>query len=235
MCGKRFRPQTARVQTCGRTCGGVAVLLNGPPRLALPRPPGCPECGRASSGSRMCRACWVDHGSTTAILRKLGVLGNKHIPPEYLRAAESQRRALLAGLLDTDGYVARNGTVQFAVTNRRARRRHPGTRPQPGLPRQMTTKQVKGATEASFHVLHGHVHAGRQGIPADAEARCGRGPAAPHPHARAAGSSPTCGRSRPCRFAASRWTTQTTRTWPGVHGFRPTIQRWLWILLGRRR
>ena len=40
-------------------------------------------------------------------------------PPVYLRASEEQRRALLAGLLDTDGYVSRIGQIQFAVTNRR--------------------------------------------------------------------------------------------------------------------
>ena len=32
-----------------------------------------------------------------ALLRKIGVLGDKHIPMDYLRASEEQRRALLAG------------------------------------------------------------------------------------------------------------------------------------------
>jgi replicative DNA helicase len=54
-----------------------------------------------------------------AILRKLGVLGIKHIPASYLRASEDQRRALLAGLLDTDGTATRFGSVQFTVTSRR--------------------------------------------------------------------------------------------------------------------
>ncbi|HEY2580130.1 MAG TPA: DNA translocase FtsK [Streptosporangiaceae bacterium] len=52
-------------------------------------------------------------------LRKLGVLGAKHIPEIYLRASVSQRRALLAGLLDTDGYCSARGAVEFAVTNKR--------------------------------------------------------------------------------------------------------------------
>jgi replicative DNA helicase len=51
------------------------------------------------------------------ILRKLGVLSNKHIPAGYLRASEQQRRALLAGLLDTDGTVNRAGSVQFTSTS----------------------------------------------------------------------------------------------------------------------
>ena len=45
-------------------------------------------------------------------------LGPKHIPEEYLHASVSQRRALLAGLLDTDGYCSPRGMVEFAVTNR---------------------------------------------------------------------------------------------------------------------
>ena len=37
-------------------------------------------------------------------LKTLGVLQNKHIPQEYLRASSSQRLALLQGLFDSDGY-----------------------------------------------------------------------------------------------------------------------------------
>jgi replicative DNA helicase len=46
------------------------------------------------------------------------VLGNKHIPVQYLRASESQRRALLRGLLDTGGYATATGSIEFAVVNR---------------------------------------------------------------------------------------------------------------------
>lgn len=38
-------------------------------------------------------------------LRTVGLLGNKHIPPAYLRASTEQRLALLQGLMDTDGYA----------------------------------------------------------------------------------------------------------------------------------
>jgi hypothetical protein len=54
-------------------------------------------------------------------LRGLAVLGNKHIPMAYLRASESQRRALLAGLLDTDGFMARgpgDSRVGIDLTNK---------------------------------------------------------------------------------------------------------------------
>lgn len=57
-------------------------------------------------------------------LREAGILqrntaegSRKQIPAIYLRASIEQRRALLAGLLDTDGTVAPQGTVQFTNTN----------------------------------------------------------------------------------------------------------------------
>ena len=53
----------------------------------------------------------------TGRLRALGLYLNKHIPVIYLRASEQQRRALLAGLLDTDGTVNRCGAVEFTTTN----------------------------------------------------------------------------------------------------------------------
>lgn len=53
----------------------------------------------------------------TGRLRALGLIQNKHIPAIYLRASESQRRALLAGLLDTDGTVNRCGAVEFTTTS----------------------------------------------------------------------------------------------------------------------
>ncbi|QUR65724.1 replicative DNA helicase [Mycobacterium spongiae] len=65
------------------------------------------------------RECTSTAGAMQARLRTLGVLGNKHIPTEYLRGSETQRRALLAGLLDTDGTVAAGGAVQLTVTNPR--------------------------------------------------------------------------------------------------------------------
>jgi replicative DNA helicase len=55
-------------------------------------------------------------------LRTIGVLGDKHIPAEYLRSSEAQRRELLAGLLDTDGTVNPTGSVQLCVTDERLAR-----------------------------------------------------------------------------------------------------------------
>src|SRR5947207_15718477 len=71
-----------------------------------------------SNGARRCDSCRRRYGSFVGLLRDLGVLGYKHIPPAYLRASEAQRRSLLAGLLDTDGTVARGGNIQFCSTSR---------------------------------------------------------------------------------------------------------------------
>ena len=55
-------------------------------------------------------------------LRELDLLGNKHIPELYLRASVGQRRALLAGLLDTDGHCGRGGAAVLSLTNERLAR-----------------------------------------------------------------------------------------------------------------
>ncbi|WP_432565159.1 replicative DNA helicase [Kineococcus sp. SYSU DK003] len=114
VCGVEFVPHTSQVKTCGRSCGGRSKGIGG-----FSVPPTCPSCGQPSSGLALCSYCRAEHGTLQARLRTAGVLGNKHIPGDYLRASEGQRRALLAGLLDTDGTVAPSGTVQFAVTSRR--------------------------------------------------------------------------------------------------------------------
>lgn len=50
-------------------------------------------------------------------LRDLGVLGDKHIPAVYMHGSVEQRRALLQGLLDTDGSIGdRWGQASFCST-----------------------------------------------------------------------------------------------------------------------
>ncbi|SDY97831.1 replicative DNA helicase [Geodermatophilus africanus] len=144
MCGELFVPRTSQVQTCGKTCGGRLRASGGVGRQAT-----CPDCGGPSSGFAQCQACQNEHGTVQGLLRSLGVFGDKHIPMAYLRASVAQRRALLAGLLDTDGTVAPNGVVQFAVTTQRlaedARELVAGL----GYRVRMTRKRVRGRSEAS--------------------------------------------------------------------------------------
>ncbi|WP_211323140.1 replicative DNA helicase [Amycolatopsis palatopharyngis] len=89
------------------------------------------------------------HGTVPGILRNIGVLGDKHIPARYLRGSIDQRRALLAGLLDTDGTVTASGSVQFSVTNRRLAENTRELIVSLGYRCSMTEKPVRGRTEAS--------------------------------------------------------------------------------------
>jgi replicative DNA helicase len=89
------------------------------------------------------------HGTVQAELRYLGVLNNKHIPQVYLRASESQRRALLAGILDTDGTVGNTGSAQLAVTCRSLAEGVRQLIHSLGYRCSMTTKHVRGRSPAS--------------------------------------------------------------------------------------
>lgn len=50
-------------------------------------------------------------------LKKLNLLGNKHLPEAYMIAPESVRRELLAGLLDSSGEVGTSGTIEFCSSD----------------------------------------------------------------------------------------------------------------------
>ncbi len=144
MCGELFVPKTSQVQTCGKTCGGKLRASGGVGRAAH-----CPDCGGPSAGLVQCQECRAQHGTVTGLLRSLGVLGDKHIPATYLRASVAQRRALLAGLLDTDGTVAPNGVVQFAVTNQRLAEDTRELIAGLGHRVRLSRKRVAGRSEAS--------------------------------------------------------------------------------------
>lgn len=54
------------------------------------------------------------------ILRRLSLLGDRHIPPVYFTASEEQRRELLRGLVDADGHVDRaTGRVRVVTVDER--------------------------------------------------------------------------------------------------------------------
>jgi replicative DNA helicase len=144
VCGKDFVPQTSQVRTCGRSCGGRARFVSAP----VPGPT-CVRCAGPSSGLRLCQSCHSAVGTLQGRLRTLGVLGNKHIPIEYLRGSERQRRALLAGLLDTDGTVTAGGAVQFSVTNQRLACDVAELIVSLGYRCRTSTKRVQGRCESS--------------------------------------------------------------------------------------
>jgi replicative DNA helicase len=144
VCGVPFTPKTSQVKTCGRSCGGRSRLTSSP----VPAPT-CADCGGPSCGLRRCQDCHNDHGTVQALLRGLGVLGDKHIPTAYLRASVAQRRALLAGLLDTDGTVTAGGSVQFSVTNQRLAEDVRELVVSLGYRCSTTTKRVRGRSEST--------------------------------------------------------------------------------------
>ena len=144
VCGSSFVPMTSQVKSCGRSCGGRVSGISAP----MPAPT-CPDCGAPSSGCRLCMACRLHHGTLQAQLRTIGVLGNKHIPSSYLRASEEQRRALLAGLLDTDGTVAPTGEVQLTLTNARLAKEALELVVSLGYRCMLSRRRVRGHTEAS--------------------------------------------------------------------------------------
>ena len=81
----------------------------------------CAECARQASqhyqrGRAIDKIC-ARSIPVSEILRNLGVINNKHIPPEYLRGSIGQRTALLQGLMDTDGYVDARGRCEFVTTS----------------------------------------------------------------------------------------------------------------------
>ncbi len=142
VCGSVFTPRTSQVKTCGRSCGGQA---KGTTRLQ----PRCPDCGALCTELRQCQECRDDHGTVKALLRRAGVLDDKHIPLVYLRASESQRRELLAGLLDTDGTVSAGGCPQFTTTSRRLLEGVTDLIAGLGYRFGLSRKSVRGRSEAS--------------------------------------------------------------------------------------
>jgi len=144
VCRTSFVPRTSQVRTCGQSCGGKAKAVSAP--VAAPT---CPECGLPSVGLRRCQSCHHDHGTVAGTLRSLGVMNNKHIPMAYLRASESQRRELLAGLLDTDGIVNPTGSPQLTVTSRRLAGDVRELVHSLGYRTGWSTRAVRGRSEAS--------------------------------------------------------------------------------------
>ena len=144
VCGETFVPRTSQVRTCGRSCGGRARSIS----ASVPAPR-CTHCGGPSCGLKLCQSCRNAFGTLQGRLRTIGVLSAKHIPQQYLRASEKQRRALLAGLLDTDGTVTNGGTIQFSVTDQRLAEDVFELVVSLGYRCHRTTKRVKGRSEST--------------------------------------------------------------------------------------
>lgn len=80
-------------------------------------------------------------------LKAMGLLGNKHIPEAYFVGSESQRLALLQGLMDTDGTALQTGRVVFTNTNERLVR---------GVVRLAASLGIKPFVQSYQPTLKGH-------------------------------------------------------------------------------
>ncbi|WP_237234503.1 replicative DNA helicase [Rothia nasisuis] len=144
VCGKAFTHSDRNVTTCSRECGGKRKTVATPHARVT-----CIDCGGSCTSGLRCLSCHRANGSLQGQLHTLGVLNNKHIPMQYLRASEAQRRALLAGLLDSDGTVTNAGCIQFTVTNRQLALDTQELALSLGYRTGMATKKVKGSSEAT--------------------------------------------------------------------------------------
>lgn len=51
------------------------------------------------------------------LLKEYDLINNKHIPPIYLRGSYEQRLNLIQGLMDTDGYISKDGYCEITLKN----------------------------------------------------------------------------------------------------------------------
>ncbi|MGY1436801.1 replicative DNA helicase [Streptomyces reniochalinae] len=86
------------------------------PHRDLPIPPY--TLGAWLGGGNTDAARTGEQESLLGTLGDIGVLYDKHIPQEYLRGSVTQRRELLAGLLEADGTVTNAGSVRFTATHK---------------------------------------------------------------------------------------------------------------------
>jgi predicted phage terminase large subunit-like protein len=100
-------PYTLGVWLGDGTTGDATITHHPADRYQLPYEPTSVQVHRTTGIHR------TYYKGLRADLKTAGVFHSKHIPAAYLRASERQRRALLAGLIDTDGHVSASGQVSF--------------------------------------------------------------------------------------------------------------------------
>ena len=60
---------------------------------------------------------WRFDKNVRALLKHNNLLQNKHIPNIYKIASNQDKLELIAGLIDTDGYISKNGYCEISMTN----------------------------------------------------------------------------------------------------------------------
>lgn len=84
----------------------------------------CRECDRIRSNAKYrneeheLKTIPKYYKSIVQQLRELNILNNKHIPREYLESSIEQRYELLRGIMDSDGYIGKDGFCELAQSNK---------------------------------------------------------------------------------------------------------------------
>jgi deoxycytidine triphosphate deaminase len=94
------------------------LVLAGENVRSAGRPPGHRVAGTGHDRDQVTSRCTAND-SLNSRLRALGLLGNKHIPREYLQAGVEQRRDLLEGIMDADGYVDEHSRCDVTTISKR--------------------------------------------------------------------------------------------------------------------
>ncbi|MFC9971878.1 replicative DNA helicase [Spirillospora sp. NPDC127200] len=117
--------QIAATLRCGDNRPNHAVAVAEPfqlPERDLPIDPyalGARLGGVAAAGSGAEAITEIPAAGRPGSRETPGLRDGEHIPAAYLRASEAQRRALLAGMLDTGGQISETGRIQLAFADRR--------------------------------------------------------------------------------------------------------------------
>ena len=124
-----------RIRTAARVAVDAALPID-PYVLGAWLGDGASACGRvtnidggvweriAAAGYSIGKLASVDRARTHTVLglapqlRVEGLIGAKRIPDAYFLGSESQRLALMQGLIDTDGSVSAAGQVTYSTTSR---------------------------------------------------------------------------------------------------------------------
>lgn len=69
--------------------------------------------------SEKSKAVTVTIAGISPILRSYNLLNNKHIPDDYLYSSIEDRIRLLQGIVDTDGFVGKNGIIEISFDRKR--------------------------------------------------------------------------------------------------------------------
>lgn len=75
------------------------------------------DCHTVKNGANRGEMVEIRIDGLTSKLNKMGVLGSKSIPKEYLDGSIDQRLSLVQGLMDTDGYCSEDGSAEFCQVN----------------------------------------------------------------------------------------------------------------------